>query len=448
MLTKNDKLRIASPLGCTRMSSTPDTTGNFSGDSGDEYEENVRQQRAENAALLASLDLHSGGSAVVDPEGAKERRVDAAAEERRKKRAAAQRQKAAEERKKRRRVEEVAAPARSSARLKGRTPAGLEEENKRLEEEAKQMEIERREAARVLHERHDLAALFGVEEAASHDSDDDEAGDEGKSKPAARLTNADMAQRLQAVWADVLGDVATADDEDDKKASKSNADGFESLRSAFADVSLLATNKVTPKRIYTAAFHPNTRRDVVFTGDKNGTIGVWEPLAPRQDGNDDEDEDEDGPSGSDGLTYNLRIPHDSSPISCIKIPPTDPTKLFSSSYNSTLRRIDLENGASEEVFGFDGDDDGGALLSVFDFQRSINVAGSESADDAIDSRVVWCGDHRGGVIRIDLREGGGGGNARAKRASTKGRNWQRWQVCEKKVRNDDEAAMIRMQQFY
>lgn len=413
------------------MSATPDGTANFSGDSGDEYEETVRQQRAENAALLASLDLQSGGSAVLDPQGARDRKADAEAQERRKKRLSTQRAQAAEARKKRRKVEQAEpAPARSSARLKGRTPAGMEEENKRIEEETRALEETRREAQKLLHQKHDLGALLGPDDEKASDGSDEEDGTKDAPRP---LTNAQRAARLQDTWADVLSDLAAPDADDVKYAGGTKDDEeFAALEDTFKDMQLLSANKVTPKRIYTAAFHPSTRRDVVFTGDKNGYISVWEPLANRDEGNEI--------TGSDGITYNLRIPHDSSPISCIKIPPTQPNKLFSSSYNSTLRRIDLEKGVSEEVFAFGGEEDGdyddGALLSVFDFQRDVNLAGADSADDAINSNVLWCGDHRGGVIRLDLREpsgGGGGGSARTKRGSSTTRNWQRWQVCEKKV---------------
>lgn len=411
-------------------SATPDTTGNFSGDSGDEYEENVRQRRAENAALLASLELQSG-SAVLDPQGAQDRKRNAEAEARRKKRLSEANKKAADERKKRRKIEEAQPrPARTSARLKGRTPAGLEEENKRIEEEAKELEEQRRLAQQVLHENHNLLALLGPDETAGESDGEEEDGTE---RPPGRQTNTDRAKVLQDTLTDIL-----ADDSDDRKyaGETKHDDEFAALQATFKNMELLSTNKVTPKRIYTAAFHPSTRRDVVFTGDKNGYISVWEPLAKNDHADGDADEDDDsGVTGADGITYNLRIPHDSSPISCIKIPPTQPNKLFSSSYNSTLRRIDLEKGVSEEVFAFGGagdDDYDEALLSVFDFQRDVNVAGSDSADDAINSNVLWCGDHRGGVIRVDLREPASGAKPRSKRGN-RSTNWERWQVCEKKV---------------
>ncbi|CAO1624454.1 unnamed protein product [Sympodiomycopsis kandeliae] len=392
----------------------------FSGDSGDEYEETIRQQRAENAALLASLDLQSGGSNIVDPE----RRRELDAQERNKKRISEQRKRAQQQSKensKKRKVEAAPPATRSSSRLKGQTPAGLEEENKRIESERKVLEESRKQAQKLLHEKHELLALLGGQE------------DVGKAK----------AERLQELWDDVVRTGRSNVDHtqrDEKPDSKKDA--FSILQQEFKDMTLLATNKVTPKRIYTAAFHPSTTRDVVFTGDKEGYISVWEPLAKRDtpgDGDDQKEDPEEPVTGSDGQTYNLRIPHDSSPISCIKIPSTQPNKLFSSSYNSTLRRIDIEKGISEEVFSFGADDDGdeldGALLSVFDFQKDNSHAGTgDSADDYTNPNIIWCGDHRGGVIRIDLREQSDTKGRGAKRGNAdRGRNWQRWQVCEKKI---------------
>lgn len=409
------------------MSATPEA--NFDGDSGDEYEENVRRQRAENAALLASLDLQSGGSSIVDPKAARTRKLDAAAEERKRKRAAESRAKANEERKKRKAAEEVARPARTSARLAGRTPAGVEEENKRIEEEREALERKREEARKVLHSNHDLKALLSS--GATADADDD--------------ANREKAEKLEAALRVILAN----EDEDGKpkkpfqNGSGGHLDGVKSgtrtsdrdvkdLQKELDKMQLLAVKKVTPKRIYTAAFHPSADKDIIFTGDKEGHVSVWEPFAARQTSAEDDDEEDDeagAVTGDDGVSWNLRLPHDSSPISCLKVPLLDPSSLFFSSYNSTLRKVDLEKSVSEEVFSFasgQDDSDDGALLSVFDFQ-----GGAE------DGKVVWCGDHRGGVIRIDLREpaatdstSSSRGSGSAKKGPT---NWKRWQLCEKKV---------------
>lgn len=417
-------------------------------ESGDEYEETIRKQRAENAALLASLELSTGGSALVDPEGSKRKRSAADVEERRKKRLSEQRIRAAEDRKKRLKAEAANGgpdlrPARTSARLRGKLPAGMEEENKRIEAEKKEMEFKRAQSKKLLHQEHKLLALLGED-------------DEAKKKEEA------LVAVLQAV-------IAREDEEEEEKKSKASLKSstrgglgdetdevdtgraLAELQEEIDKMDLLAAKKVTPKRLYTAAWHPSVQRELLFTGDKEGHIGVWEPFAKKAHaggGDDDEGteskEDLDQVTGDDGIAYTLRIPQDSSPISCLKVPPHNPTKLFSSSYNSTLRKIDLEKGVSEQVFSFstEDDDDGGdgALLSVFDFQREGDGGATAGGD------VIWCGDHRGGVVRIDLREPGGAapgpgaGNARSRRGNGGGgggggggSNWQRWQLCEKKV---------------
>lgn len=408
------------------MSASP----SFSADSGDEYEETVRKQRAENAALLAELNLQTGGSSIVDPSAAKDRRRDAAAEERKRKRAADSRQKAAVERKRRKEIEQTAGPQRTSARLAGRTPAGAEEDHKRQEEERIELARQREEARKVLHQNHELKALL-----TSSSADEDEAKKrEKKEKLEAALqfviSNPSLYDKSQVKSEGSKGGLGDAED---KKGSGSKE--MKELERKMGEMELLAVKKVTPKRIYTAAFHPSTSREIVFTGDKEGHLSVWEPFAPRETAADDEDEEEGAVTGEDGRSWSLRTPHDSSPISCLKIPPADHSSVFYSSYNSTLRKVDLEKGVSEQVFGFaDGQDDDdagdGALLSVFDFQ-----GGSEGQ-----GKVIWCGDHRGGVVRIDLREPTSNGDARPKRGADSGSsNWKRWQLCEKKVSSCDDC---------
>lgn len=382
------------------MSSPPSgSAADFSGDSGDEYEENVRKQRAENAALLRSLDLDAGGSSIVDPAGARNRRLDAAAEERKKKRAAASRAKAAEDRKRRKVNEAAAGPQRTSARLAGRTPAGMEEDAKRAEQEREEAAQRREEAKAMLYKDHNLQGL--VAGGANGGEESREKAEQLEAALRVIAANKERAPRSG------LGDAEAKTHGD--KATKE-------LSSMLDKMELLAVKKVTPKRIYTAAFHPTTAKTLVFTGDKEGHLSVWEPLAARQrDGDeaDDGDDDDRGITGDDGVSWNLRVPQDSSPISCLKIPPLDHSTVFYSSYNSTLRKVDLEKGVSERVFAFASEDDDtdGALLSVFDFQRG-----------AEDGRVVWCGDHRGGVVRVDTREKPGWATG-----------WKRWQLCEKKI---------------
>ncbi|CAO1632785.1 unnamed protein product [Parajaminaea phylloscopi] len=407
------------------MSSTPEAA--FMGDSGDEYEETVRRQRAENAALLKELNLQAGGSSIVDPNGARTRKLDAAAEERKRKRAADSRAKASAERKKRKAVEQAAGPQRTSARLAGRTPAGLEEENRRIEEERQEYEQKREEARRVLHDDHDLIALLGGDGTGAEDS---------AIRKRAEKLRAALSEAPAMAKTDSKPLRARSGLGDDADEGQDEAKDIQELRQSLDQMQLLAVKKVTPKRIYTAAFHPSVDKDMIFTGDKEGNVGMWLPLAPRASSGDDEDDDDqvtaieaNGLTGDDGYSENLRLPHDSSPVSCLKVPPSESHKLYYSSYNSTIRSVDLQKGVSEQIFSFaagQDDDDAGALLSVFDFQRG-----------AEDGKVVWCGDHRGGVIRIDTREPSSGGDStRSLRTVTKSKgpsNWQRWQLCEKKI---------------
>lgn len=172
---------------------------------------------------------------------------------------------------------------------------------------------------------------------------------------------------------------------------------------------LRSADKVVDKRIYTMVVHPRVdseRGDLVFVGDKEGSIGIWEPLARTSQpaGEDDDGAAEDGSELPSGSSWRLQA-HGKSPVTCLKLDPVSDRTLYSSSYDSTVRAFDLNKGVSSEVWA--GQED--VLLSVFDVLPGLSAA----------ERNLWVADHRGGLISIDRR---------ARRVES-----QRWQLCEKKV---------------
>ena len=176
------------------------------------------------------------------------------------------------------------------------------------------------------------------------------------------------------------------------------------LRAVLERMELRASSKVVQKRVYSMAVHPRSsdgRGDLVFIGDKEGSIGVWEPLAPKAGGDDDEDAEAFIPEGQ---AWALQA-HGKSPVTCLKVDPLAHRTLYSSSYDATVRALDLESGVSSEVW--QGSED--VLLSIFEV-----LPGSGASE-----RNLWVADHRGGLISVDRR---------MRSAESK-----RWQVCEKKV---------------
>lgn len=162
--------------------------------------------------------------------------------------------------------------------------------------------------------------------------------------------------------------------------------------------------------------HPNADKDLVFVGDKEGSIGVWDPLAGR-DSNDMDGEDDEGmPSGK---SWSLQV-HGKSPITCLRFDPISADSLFSSSYDSTVRMQSLSNGLSTEVWS--GQED--VLISIFDIlaPQSHPSAFTRTPDAGLDERSLWIADHRGGLCHSDIRQAG------RRKPETR-----RWQVCEKKI---------------
>lgn len=105
--------------------------------------------------------------------------------------------------------------------------------------------------------------------------------------------------------------------------------------------------KITPDRIYTMAFHPTDEKPVVFAGDKAGHLGILDASQEyaKVKPEDDDDEDDDGP---DPIITTIK-PH-SRTISSIFIHRAQPTKLYTSSYDSSIRIVDLESQTATEAY--------------------------------------------------------------------------------------------------
>ena len=152
---------------------------------------------------------------------------------------------------------------------------------------------------------------------------------------------------------------------------------------------------ITPERIYTMGMHPSTTKPLVFAGDKVGNLGIWDVFGTL--------EDEDG----DALPLVTSYKMHSRTISQFLFSPVDATKLYTSSYDTTIRVLDLPTGVATEVYFPPDESDTDALLSSVQIQSNGNI-------------LMFANFH-GQVGKLDLRE------------PVKGRKTTLYQLHEKKI---------------
>ncbi|KAI0093549.1 WD40-repeat-containing domain protein [Irpex rosettiformis] len=177
--------------------------------------------------------------------------------------------------------------------------------------------------------------------------------------------------------------VGNHDDYEDPKEKREVAE----LKEKFKNLKIISRAKVTKERVYCAAYHPEVTKDLVFFGDKNGALGIWDARASPDT---PEDDDEAAPSVDDveGKHWRMQLHWPAtaiSSISAIKFNPTDSHSVFTSSYDCTVRCTSFVSGISREVFHNDG----------------VHV---QSFDIAPNGHEMWLSDRAGGVTHLDLRE--------------------------------------------
>ncbi|KAJ7380972.1 WD repeat-containing protein 76 [Desmophyllum pertusum] len=96
--------------------------------------------------------------------------------------------------------------------------------------------------------------------------------------------------------------------------------------------------KLVPERIFSMAFHPARYKTILLAGDKWGNLGIWDVGSSK---------------GDDGVY--LYEPH-SRPINCMAFDPGNCGKIFTCSYDGTLRCCDFNSSTFQEVYSFDEDD--------------------------------------------------------------------------------------------
>lgn len=101
-------------------------------------------------------------------------------------------------------------------------------------------------------------------------------------------------------------------------------------------------------------FHPTEDKPIIFAGDKEGAMGVFDASQEPPKLEDDEDDEE--PDLPDPVISAFKT--HSRTISSFHFSPADANAVFTASYDSSIRKLDLDKGISTQVFApTDLDDD-------------------------------------------------------------------------------------------
>lgn len=118
--------------------------------------------------------------------------------------------------------------------------------------------------------------------------------------------------------------------------------------------------KITPERIYSMNFHPTEDKQLVFAGDKLGSLGLFDGSQKivKHEGDDGDELDDDNSPAITTFKTHTRT------ISTIHFTKSQPKVVYTSSYDSSIRKLDLEKGISTEVYAPADDDDDEPLSGV------------------------------------------------------------------------------------
>ncbi|KAI1194178.1 WD40-repeat-containing domain protein [Nemania serpens] len=148
--------------------------------------------------------------------------------------------------------------------------------------------------------------------------------------------------------------VRTFTDDDIKETDDEK---LKSLRQDLSDLTLFGgwqpnDIKITPERVYALTFHPMLDKPIVLAGDKKGTLGFFDGSQKTPDYPEDDDEDFDVP-----LPQISAFEVHNRTITSIKIPMFDQNSVITSSYDSSIRCLDLATQVSTQVWAPDADED-------------------------------------------------------------------------------------------
>lgn len=111
--------------------------------------------------------------------------------------------------------------------------------------------------------------------------------------------------------------------------------------------------KITPERIYSLGFHPTVDKPLLFAGDKLGNLGIFDgsQKASQIKAEHIKSEEEDEEMAEADPDPNITSFHlHTRTISSFQISPLNSSHLYTSSYDSSLRLLDLVKSTSTEVY--------------------------------------------------------------------------------------------------
>ncbi|KAI8141380.1 WD40-repeat-containing domain protein [Fennellomyces sp. T-0311] len=160
--------------------------------------------------------------------------------------------------------------------------------------------------------------------------------DPKKKEEAKRVDKLEDAQQKE--FLQILEDVRrfpNLEPEDTKPVKKEDQDAQERLREEASKLQVRhswATVKVTPDRINGCVFHPSSGKILACAADVSGSLGFWDVNGVKKDEDDEEEEP---------VVYTYR-PHTRG-ITNLMFDPTNSDKLYTSSYDGTLRYFDMKS---------------------------------------------------------------------------------------------------------
>ncbi|KAK9696484.1 hypothetical protein K7432_012439 [Basidiobolus ranarum] len=136
-----------------------------------------------------------------------------------------------------------------------------------------------------------------------------------------------------------------------------------------------ATIKVTPERIYSTAFHPSKEKILVCAGDKFGTLGIWDVNS----------ED----SNEESVVHHYKA-HPST-ISTVMYSPLNNHRLYSASYDGTVKYLDINQEQFVEAYNAKMDDNSTSLIN-----NCMDI-------DPNNDQLVYISNVNGELIICDMR---------------------------------------------
>ncbi|PWY64961.1 WD domain protein [Aspergillus eucalypticola CBS 122712] len=107
--------------------------------------------------------------------------------------------------------------------------------------------------------------------------------------------------------------------------------------------------KLTPERVYAMTFHPTESKPLIFAGDKMGHLGILDASQEKPTSIKPESDEDDSDSEDPDPVLTTVKPHTRT-ISSMHIHPSAPTTLYTASYDSSIRAMDLEKSTSVEKY--------------------------------------------------------------------------------------------------